>query len=336
MVYGNPEQARLPSVLQRLVRWAAGRDVALWVGANLAWALEDGAAELDSITIYEAEATAAELFDPAQRSMLLCLGGDGTLIHAVSHLWPFQIPVASVNLGSLGFNAYVEPEEIESFILDWEAGRTRTSERMIVEVGLWRGEVLLREGVAVNDVVLLKEGPRVIRIALSQGDELISSFAADGLIMSTPTGSTAYNLSAGGPIVHPTMQALIATMICPHSLASRPVVLPPSPEVRLRFDSKHGQEEANLSIDGQESWQIGPADVVTLKAAPQSLQLVTPAEMQYFARLRRKLSWSTEPHAAARTLLPRASRTPVWKPCLDSTRQGMPPHPPPQMRPVPR
>jgi NAD+ kinase len=219
----------------------------------------------------------------------------------VSNLWPFQIPVVSVNLGALGFNAYVEPDQIESFIQDWEAGRTQTSQRMILEVAHWRGETLLREGVAVNDAVLLKNGPQVIQIEVLQGDELVSSSRADGLIVSTPTGSTAYSLSAGGPIVYPTMQALIATAICPHSLASRPVVLPASPELRLSFVPKHGQEAAGLSVDGQESWRIEPEDVITLKAAPHGLRLVTPADMQYFDRLRRKLSWSTDPHAAARS-----------------------------------
>ena len=216
--------------------------------------------------------------------------------------WPLTAPVIGVNLGQIGFNASVEPDHLCEVIELWEKGQATVSERMVLRVQLERGGRIEHESVALNDVVLAKRSEtRMIHVMLRQGNELVSSFGADGLIVSTPTGSTAYNLSAGGPIVHPAMELLIATAICPHSLSARPVVLPPDPPVTLQFVPRHDTGEAMVWIDGQEGWPIAPGDRVTLKATDSPLRLVTSPETRYFERLRQKLLWNGDVKTSSRS-----------------------------------
>jgi NAD+ kinase len=169
---------------------------------------------------------------------------------------------------------------------------------MTVRVRWMRGGQVMAETMAMNDVVLLKEyESRMIHFTMRQGETLLSSFAADGLILSTPTGATAYNLSAGGPIVYPTMQLLIATAICPHTLTARPMILPPTPAVNMEFKMRHASDRGQLWIDGQVRWPIAEGDVIAVEADPQPLRLIVSDSSQYFATLRRKLCWSGEPPA---------------------------------------
>jgi NAD+ kinase len=293
IVYGNPAKPNIAPVLERLLGWCRERGARLSVSGDLIPLIPGGGLDDKGFEAYASAHGASCPVREGEQTLLVCLGGDGTLIHAVRRFWPANPPVLPVHLGSLGFNASVEPGQLGEALDAWIEGRVHLSERMLIRVILSDGRQVLADTVAVNDVVLAKrDEARVIHLTLHQDGELISSFTADGLIVSTPTGSTAYNLSAGGPIVYPTIRAMIATAICPHTLADRPVVLPPHPAVSMRFTPHYGVDRAILWVDGQDQYPMSATDVVTLEATAEPLRLVTLPGAQYFTRLRRKLCWS--------------------------------------------
>lgn len=293
VAYGNPDKPGLGPVLQALARWAAGHGAALAVAREITPGLEGTGAPYQ---VYENNGSSESPFDPQAANLLVSLGGDGTLIRAVRRFWPLEAPVLSVNLGSLGFNASVEPDRVTDALDAWESGAAQLSERMTVRVRWIRDGKPLAETMAMNDVVLVKEyEARMIHFSLRQGGALLSSFAADGLILSTPTGSTAYNLSAGGPIIYPTLPVLIATAILPHTLTARPMILPPTPAVTMEFEMRHSSDKGLLWIDGQERWPVVDGDCIAVEAEPLRLRLIGSDATHYFATLRRKLCWSGEP-----------------------------------------
>lgn len=294
VVYGHPRKSGVGSIIAKLADWCNERGHMLSIDDQLCHLVETIASQTKQpFFTYDGENPNINPFKPSRDCLLICLGGDGTLIHAVRRFWPLTAPVIGVNLGQIGFNASVEPDRLCEVIDLHAKGEAAMSERMVLRVQLERDGQVAAESIALNDVVLAKRSEtRMIHVTLLQGREVVSSFGADGLIVSTPTGSTAYNLSAGGPIVHPAMELLIATAICPHSLSARPVVLPPDPPVTLQFVPRHDTGEAMVWIDGQEGWPMGPGDQVTLKATDSPLRLVTSPEMRYFERLRQKLLWN--------------------------------------------
>ena len=298
VVYGNPDKKRLPAILCDLAMWVEGNGLRLSVAREISPALEPpSSCPVKNFQVYQDEDPRDRIFDDHRQGLLVSLGGDGTLIRAVRRFWPLEVPVLSVNLGSLGFNASVEPERVIQALEAWRQGASEISERMAIQVSWVREGQVLAESMAVNDVVLVKHyEARMIHFILSQGEHQLTAFAADGLIVATPTGSTAYNLSAGGPIVYPSLQALIATAICPHTLAARPMILPPSPPVVMEFTLRHSRDQAMLWLDGQERWPIIQGDRVVIEAAKVPLRLISHGAGQYFATLRRKLCWSGEFH----------------------------------------
>lgn len=312
VAYGNPDKPGVGPVLQELARWAARNQAALCVAREIAPFLDDPAAPATApFSVYEHNDQNGALFDALHGNLLVSLGGDGTLIRAVRRFWPLKAPVLSVNLGSLGFNASVEPQRLGEALDAWMRGAAPVSERMTVQLRWMRDGRTMAETMAMNDVVLLKEyDSRMIHFTLSQGGQALSSFAADGLILSTPTGATAYNLSAGGPIVYPTMRLLIATAICPHTLTSRPMILPPDPPVVMEFQMRHPRDKGLLWIDGQERWPVAAGDCIAVEADPLPLRLIASAASHYFATLRRKLCWSGEPNPRPAAVPPRSGPDP--------------------------
>ncbi|MEN6627808.1 MAG: NAD(+)/NADH kinase [Candidatus Sumerlaeia bacterium] len=290
VIYANPAKAGVGDVVQRLGRWASGRGLGICLTEDLAPLSADWPRKPE---IYPCANHTPSPLRPAGSELLVCLGGDGTLLHGARRFWPLHAPVLAVNLGSLSFNATVDVERVVEAIEEWEAGRAKISERMALKVRMLRDGAVTRETAVLNDVVLSKQiDARLIHVELRQGGELVSGFAADGLIVATPTGSTAYNLSAGGPIVMPTLKVMVVTAICPHTLAARPVVLPPHPAVQMQFMPHHGRKQAVVWLDGQEEWPLDPDDRIDIEADPLSLKLVMLESFQYFSRLRQKLSWS--------------------------------------------
>ena len=226
---------------------------------------------------------------------LVVLGGDGTLL-AASRLLEKPIPVLGVNFGSLGFLTEITLGELYGTLNGVLEGRYEHEERRLLRaVVARRGRPEVTVDV-LNDVVITKAGPsRIIELDVSVGGVFVSSFRADGIIVSSPTGSTAYNLSAGGPIVHPGVDALVLTPIAPHTLTNRPVVLPASASLEIVVAgevARSSREETYVTFDGQVGDILGPGETVSIHRAAYSLRLLKPSSHAYFQVLRQKLRWA--------------------------------------------
>lgn len=228
---------------------------------------------------------------PDQIDALIALGGDGTLLRAARFLGGARVPMFGVNLGKLGFLTACGHEDFPKAFAAFANGKYVVQERMALEATTVSAEgtvgVRLR---ALNDVVVHKGGfARVLRMRVFVDGELISSFAADGLVMSTPTGSTAYSLSASGPIVVPTFDSLIVTPVAPHTLALRPTILPPGAQLRVEVDD--APEEVLVTADGQVGTALGAGQSLLVRRADAPVLLVSFEDTSFFTRLRGKLHW---------------------------------------------
>jgi NAD+ kinase len=223
--------------------------------------------------------------------LLLTLGGDGTLLRGARLVALDAVPVLGVNLGHVGFLTSASPAELEAALGRWLAGESTVEKRMGLAV--YAESAMGEPGrgyVALNDAVLHKGGAaRVIRLNVSAYRDVVGTYSADGIILATPTGSTAYSLSAGGPIVAPSVNCIIATPICPHTLGVRPLVLPADETVTVEVLSP--SEELVLTIDGQEHERLVPGQKVVVRRAPDPVCLVRFPGQTFFSTLRRKLRW---------------------------------------------
>ncbi len=227
----------------------------------------------------------------AQADMLIVLGGDGTLLATARTVGDRPVPILPVNLGGLGFLTSVTLEELYPVLEQVLAGRHRISERPLLQAEVVRVGRVVGNYRALNDAVLNKTAlARMIEFDLRIDDIYVCSFRADGLILSTPTGSTAYSLSAGGPIVYPVLDAFIITPICPHMLTNRPLVIPDRMSIEVTFHA--GEESVFLTIDGQVGVALQADDRVVVRKSARVLRLVRPARRTYFEILRNKLKWA--------------------------------------------
>lgn len=240
-------------------------------------------------------------FSPADVDLLITLGGDGTLLHGARLVAPHHRPVLGINLGHLGFLTSITPEEMGEYIPRLFKGEYWLDERFTLEASVQSGDG--SEGtpfVALNDAVLHKGGlARVVRLAIHVGpdDHEVATFSSDGVILATPTGSTAYSLSADGPIVFPSVDCIVATPICPHTLVVRPLVLPPDAVIMVRSVSQTG--ELILTVDGQDGERLGPGDRLIVRRGAASVPLVRFPGQHFFNTLRRKLNWNLAPTDSA-------------------------------------
>jgi NAD+ kinase len=223
--------------------------------------------------------------------LLLTLGGDGTLLRGARLVAPHGVPILGVNLGHLGFLTAAGPTELEDSLARLIRGEIILDERMILDAraeaadGTVRGRYL-----ALNDAVLHRGGvARMLRMIVHAHDEEVGTYSADGIILATPTGSTAYSLSAGGPIVSPAVDCIVATPICPHTLAVRPLILSAAETVTVEVLSP--SEELILTVDGQEGAMLVPGDRLRVSRASLPLRLVRFPGQTFFSTLRRKLRW---------------------------------------------
>ncbi len=223
--------------------------------------------------------------------LLLTLGGDGTMLRAARLLDGRQVPMLGINLGRLGFLTCCGIDEMESALRRVATGEFQTTRRMMLEVRALDAHGTERERWwALNDAVLHKGGfARVVGLRVSVDGELIATYSADGLVIATPAGSTAYSLSAGGPIVVPTVESIVLTPISPHTLAIRPVVLPPTSEVLVQ--AVNAPDELLITVDGQVGTSFGPGESLTVRRSEKPVLLVRFPETTFFSRLRRKLAW---------------------------------------------
>jgi NAD+ kinase len=227
---------------------------------------------------------------PNHVEMIIVLGGDGTLLSVARQVWNRDIPILGVNLGSLGFLTEVSLEELQGQLENVIQGDFKTDERDVLNAAVIRKGEKIVEFTVLNDAVINKGAlARIIDLEISIDGEYLTTFQSDGLIISTPTGSTAYNLSAGGPIVYPSLHTLIITPICPHTLTNRPIVIPDDVEVRAWLKSK--QQEVILTLDGQQGFPLEFEDVVKVRKAEGRILLIKSPYRNYFELLRRKLKW---------------------------------------------
>jgi NAD+ kinase len=234
---------------------------------------------------------------PDHMGLMIALGGDGTLLRASRWVAEEEIPVVGVNLGDLGFLSAFSREDLEILLADAVAGELVWEPRLRMDIAVERevdGEKRMATAAAVNDAYI-KHGeiPRLLRLATYVGDQYMATYKADGLIVCTPLGSTAYNLAAGGPILAPMTNAFTITPICPHSLTHRPVVTCATTPVRIVYAGPEDVSSAFLTADGQWNLELQVGDEITITAAEKPLRLV-PARASVFQVLSAKLGWSQE------------------------------------------
>jgi NAD+ kinase len=285
-VLARPDLGEAGPTLRDLIRWLGARGVGVCLEERTARLVMD----LAPACMVAAAKDVAE-----QADALVVLGGDGTLL-AASHAVGKPIPVLGVNFGSLGFLTEITLPELYPTLEGVLAGSYRFEERRMLHAVVRREARPESAGDVLNDVVITKASfSRIIELEVAVDGAFVSSFRADGLIVSSPTGSTAYNLAAGGPILHPALPAIVLTPICPHMLSNRPLVLGDGVcvEVRLR-DARDG--DVQITLDGQQGFPLAPRDTVTVTRSAHALRLVKAPGRDYFEVLRTKLKWG-EPTA---------------------------------------
>lgn len=222
--------------------------------------------------------------------LMLVLGGDGTMIATSRLIGDIEVPVIGVNYGGLGYLAEFRIEELFAALESILAGDYKLEQRVMLAVELRRGDDLITNNRVLNDVVINKSAlARIIEIETNLDGQFVNSFRADGLIVSTPTGSTAYNLSAGGPIIFPSMNAVVITPICPFTLSNRPIVVPDDSVIEVRLKTE--KEDVALTLDGQVGFPLQAGDKVVIRKSETSFNLVQPKNRNYFDLLRDKLKW---------------------------------------------
>ena len=279
----KPHQPEALETLCKLTEWSTARGIALVGGP----ALDRERIEHQTGCVV-AVVPDEEL--PQQVELILVLGGDGTMIATARMLGDCEVPVIGVNYGSLGYLAEFRIEELFSALESILAGDYKLETRVMLGVELHRGDDLVTENRVLNDVVMNKSAlARIIQIETYLNAQFVNSFRADGLIVSTPTGSTAYNLSAGGPIIFPTMNAVVITPICPFTLSNRPIVVPDDSLIEVRLMTE--KEDVALTLDGQVGFPIQAGDRVVIRKSKTAFNLVQPKNRNYFDLLRDKLRW---------------------------------------------
>ena len=222
-------------------------------------------------------------------NLLITFGGDGTLLSVARHA-PSNVPILGVNMGTLGFLTEVSLDEFPSMLERVLAGDYSAEPRVTFDVKVEGPEQDHRTYRVLNDATINKSAlARIVEMRVTVSGVFVSNFRADGLIVATPTGSTAYNLSAGGPIIHPMMSAIVITPICPHMLTNRPIVLPDALNVEIRIAATN--QEIFLTLDGQEGLPVTADDCIRVRKSANSVKLVRTGEKSYFDVLRAKLKW---------------------------------------------
>ena len=274
----RPRPADVPGIVRPLMQWLAARDIHAFYDPETARSLNDEAAMRTREQLAE------------ETDLVLVLGGDGTLLSAAREVAPRGKPVLPINLGSLGFLTSFTLDELYPVLEETLAGKLVASERVMLKATLLRGGKAVEEQCVLNDAVINKGAlARMTEVRLSLDGEFVCRYRADGLIVSTPTGSTAYSLSAGGPIVHPSVEAIVITPICPHTLSDRPLVIRDSCVVELSL--LETPDSVYLTLDGQKGVELATGDQVRITRAEEKLKLIQPPRKTYYDILRSKLKW---------------------------------------------
>jgi len=227
--------------------------------------------------------------------LAIVVGGDGTLLNAARSLVESGVPVLGVNLGRLGFLADVSPHEMCERLDEILGGQFVEEQRALLHASVIRNGHSVSESDALNDVVIHKwDIARMIELDTRIDGRFLNALRADGLIVSTPTGSTAYALSGGGPIIEPSLPALVLVPICPHTLSNRPIVLSDQVTIDVLLHGGDGSQ-AQITCDGQVNFALVAGDIIRIERKPQTLRLIHPAEHDHFEIMRKKLRWAEQP-----------------------------------------
>ncbi|VAW62115.1 NAD kinase [hydrothermal vent metagenome] len=226
--------------------------------------------------------------------LAIVIGGDGTFLSAVRSLADFNIPVLGVNLGRLGFLVDISPDDMLLHLEKIMQGEYVEESRFLLEAQIKRDGSIISEADAFNDVVVhIRDVARMIEFETYVNGEFVNFQRSDGLVISTPTGSTAYSLSSGGPLLHSTLDAMVIVPICPHTLTNRPLVINSSSEIKIVI-GKREQSTAQVTFDGQTAFDVKPSDEIIIQKKPNNITLIHPTNYDYFNILREKLRWSEQ------------------------------------------
>lgn len=275
-IFAKVHDPRCQGVASELITWLEARGLISLVEPHLARHL--GCKGINSADI------------PDQADLVVVLGGDGTLISGARLVGDRQVPILGVNLGSLGFLTEITLDELYPALESCLKGDFRISERMMLRATVVRGGTDVEEHKVLNDVVINKGAlARIADLETTVNGAYLTTFKADGLIISTPTGSTGYSLSADGPIVHPELDCLIITPICPHTLTNRPIVV--AGDALVSVELKSVNEDVLLTLDGQVGVELMHGDTILIRKAKQRTRLIKSSSKDYFEVLRTKLKW---------------------------------------------
>ena len=279
----KPHQPEALKTICELAQWLTARGIELVGGPEIE---RDRIQEATGCSVREVQSDKLA----QEVDLVLVLGGDGTMIATARMIGDSDVPVLGINFGGLGYLAEFRIEELHSALEAILTGNYRLDKRVMLSVELLRGQESITKNRVLNDVVINKSAlARIIEIEAYFNQQFVNSFRADGLIVSTPTGSTAYNLSAGGPVIFPSMNAIVITPICPFTLSNRPIVVPDDADIELRL--KTDKEDVALTLDGQVGFALQVEDRVMIKKSNTTFKLIQPANRNYFDVLRDKLRW---------------------------------------------
>lgn len=277
-VVAKPDAPQAAEVLHRLMAWLAAHGLAVTLE-------KETAGLVPAATV----PTARKPDLPGLVDVLVVLGGDGTLLSTARAVGGLGVPILGVNLGDLGFLTATTQDEMLPALEAWFAGRMAVDERMMLAARVVRRGEVIGEHVGLNDVVITKSAmSRIINLRVAVEGEHATAYRADGLIVSTPTGSTAYSLSAGGPILFPTMDAVVLTPIASHTLTNRPIVVPGSMRIEVTLLT---DQEVMVTVDGQVGVPLLEQDTVEIRQAAARIRLVRFPQRDFFSVLRSKLKW---------------------------------------------
>lgn len=279
-IIANVKKELTKSVVEEITRWAGQNKVNVFICEELIPLIGQKKNSLPRSQLWETS------------EVLISLGGDGTMLASARAVGEHQTPILGINLGGLGFLTEITSNDLHNTLNKLKNGDYFIEKRMVLETEIEGGKKF--EQYALNDVVIDKgEVARLFLLHLFTKDKFICSYSADGLILSTPTGSTAYSLAAGGPIINPRMNAIIVSPICPHSLASRPIVF--SENETLKVTVEISSRQAVLTIDGQVAFGVESGSSVLVRKAKHSVNLIKFRDRSFYEILRRKLHWGARP-----------------------------------------
>jgi NAD+ kinase len=277
-IISRPRRSNLAVVVPPLLKWLEAHGIQTLLDEETASCLPNGSKGENRTRVADAS------------QLLLVLGGDGTMLAAARLAAPRGIPILPINMGSLGFLTSFTLQELHPALDDTLEGRFSLSERVMIRAELHRAGKVVDDQQVLNEVVINKGAlARMIEVELTIDADFVCRYRADGLIVASPTGSTAYSLSAGGPIVHPAVESFVITPICPHTLSDRPLVVRDTSSIEMKLSGD--TESVFLTLDGQRGIPLQPTDLVRVSRAKQLLKLIQPPKKSYFEILRSKLKW---------------------------------------------